>query len=127
MRLLPEYLLSLFLFFGSFNLHGAIAEAPISHAEVAYIEWVAHSQELESFKDIPEAKEKSLTTVFHSLATSAYKQDFLRVLLVQHSLARIAYKDQQGKHITVYSSNSLKGALPLILYASEDDIAFSIA
>ena len=127
LSLLPEYVLTLFLFFGSFNLQGAIAETPISHAEVAYIEWVAQNQELESFKDVPEAKEKSLSTVYHLLGTSSYRQDFLRALLIQHGLALIAYKDQQGKQLHLYSSNSLMGVLPLILYTPEDDLAISIA
>lgn len=125
--MLPEYLLFVFLFLASFNLNGSLAEAPLSHAEIAYIEWVAQAEEAELDEQLTKVDESSPSIHPGEAVWPTLRTDFLRSLMIQQNLALIELKRQN--YISDYrNSCKLKaGNFPLILYSSEEVPFISIS
>ncbi|MEM8887947.1 MAG: hypothetical protein AAGD28_08170 [Bacteroidota bacterium] len=119
-RILPEYFLFVFLLLASFNLNGSLAEAPLTHAEIAYIEWVAQSQELE--EDEGWNNPDKITPQIHVSEAfySGLKTDFLQSLLIQQRLALIGLERQNLLTAILNSNRQHSPTFPLILYSTEE-------
>ncbi|MDW3647788.1 MAG: hypothetical protein R8P61_12035 [Bacteroidia bacterium] len=127
LRVLPEYLLLVFLFLASFNLNGSLAEAPLSHAEIAYIEWVAQAQEAEQEEQLTKVDKSSPNIHPASAAWPTLRTDFLRSLMIQQSLALIELERQNYISDFLNSCKLKTGNFPLILYSSEEIPFISIS
>lgn len=93
--MLYECLLIFGLFFGGFSIPGTLAEAPISHAEVAYIELLTERISLvEEIATEPFTREDTSVSRFSSPFYAFSFRDFHQAYLIHHNLARIKMKVQ---------------------------------
>ncbi|MEL6255873.1 MAG: hypothetical protein AAFR87_27965 [Bacteroidota bacterium] len=126
-RILPEYFLFVFLFLASFNLNGTLAESPLSHAEIAYIEWVAHAQEVEQEEELNTAEKTAVKRLQDEGTFSEVKIEFLLSLLIQQDLTLISLKRQNQITDLFYPFHQISGASSSILYPAEEDPYISIS
>ena len=126
-RILPEYFLFVFLLLASFNLNGSLADSPLTHTEIAYIEWVAQAQELEEEEGWNEREKVSPHIQVSEAFYAGLKTDFLQSLLIQQQLALIGLERQY--HLTAFlNSPKLDSSkYPLILYSPEEAPFISIS
>lgn len=127
LRILPEYFLFVFLFLSSFNLNGVLAEIPLTHAEIAYIEWVAQLEEVEEEHQLINTDSSSFHPFASGEAYSAFKTDILASLLIQQQLALTGYLKQELVFTYVSSLDLKSGDHPPIHYGSEEPALISIS
>ena len=127
LRILPEYFLFVFLFLSSFNLNGVLAEIPLTHAEIAYIEWVAQSQEVEEEHQFAKTDASSFYGLASKDAYAAFKTDILQSLLIQQQLALIGFQRQKNVFASIIAQEPKSGEYLPIHYSSEKPASISIS